>query len=356
MTSEAAEPQGEAADGRGAGSGSDHGGGDFALRMDPARSACVLIGVDDYTYLPKLTSVPRSLAALEEALADESIWGVPESRRWAVPNPQTQWELTDPIRAAAELADDTLLIYYLGHGLLDSQDDQLYLTLPDSKKGRSERALPYETLRRILGDARDSVRRRVLILDCCYSGQVLERMSAEEALTDSLLAIEGSYVLTSTAENRRAVARHKTFTAFTGEVVQVLRAGDPARPQQRHLTLNQIHDAVRRALVEQNLPEPQRQDRNGVGDLLFVRNRLLPPGAPRPWGLLLELAAARHSGGRRGRGGDGLLDRRGAVAGAERPERAGRRTRPAQDGGGPLRSGERRVAAQRLRRAQQGGV
>ncbi|WP_159942107.1 MULTISPECIES: esterase-like activity of phytase family protein [unclassified Nocardiopsis] len=255
-------------------------------RLDPERSACVLIGVDDYQHLPPLRSVPRNLRDLEKALADPDLWGVPDGRRWVVANPSTHGELTGPIYDAAKLAEDTLLVYYAGHGLLEVRDDQLYLTLPSSVRDRSETSLAYGVLRTILRESRRSVKRQIVILDCCYSGRALETVMAGTATRvpeKRQVEIEGSYVLTSTTESARAMAPpEEAHTAFTGELIAVLTGGDPGNTEQELLTLNQIYRLLKTRLAEKGLPEPQRLDKNGVGDLLFVRNQQGPRPSVQP--------------------------------------------------------------------------
>ncbi|WP_255953092.1 caspase, EACC1-associated type [Streptomyces odontomachi] len=250
-------------------------------RVDPARSACVLIGVDEYRHLAPLPGVANNLTSLFEVLRDESVWGIPKGRCTVLRNPRNQWEITEAIEKAAEAAEDTLLVYYAGHGLLDMHDGELYLTLPVSQPNRPARALQYELVRRTLVRSRQAVRRSVLVLDCCYSGRALGEMSAADVVTGDIIAIEGSYVLTSTPSNQLALApRGEKYTAFTGELIKVLREGCAGLAQQPMLTLNELHQELVRAMRARKLPVPQRADTNGVGDLPFIRNPRLSKAGP----------------------------------------------------------------------------
>ncbi|MEO3808163.1 esterase-like activity of phytase family protein [Sphaerisporangium sp. B11E5] len=250
--------------------------------IDPARSTCVLIGVDAYTALEPLGAVGNNLSELARALTDEAIWGVAQDRVRVLANPATQAEVIGAVRAMANLAEDTLIVYYAGHGLLDPRDGHLHLTLPDARFWHPETMLPYQWVRQAMGEG--TARRRVVILDCCYSGKALEGMSVagvgEHVLTNAMEE-HGSYVMTSTARDRRALApKGERLTAFTGEFVDVLRGGVPDGPE--ILTLNEIFKQVRDRLVRKGRPRPQRQDHNGVGDLPFVRNLAVVPPGPAP--------------------------------------------------------------------------
>ncbi|MGW9553229.1 caspase, EACC1-associated type [Nocardiopsis sp. NPDC055551] len=255
-------------------------------RLDPTRSACILIGVDDYQDLPILRSVERNLDDLKGILTDPDIWGIPNDRIWVVRNPSRAGDLTGPVREAAEQAEDTLLVYYAGHGLLEFGDDQLFLTLTTSVHGHRETSLAYGVLREILRDSRESVKRRIVILDCCYSGKALDGAMAGAGTTvpdKRQVEIEGSYVLTSTTDKEKAEAPPRSVhTAFTGALIDVLAHGDPEVRQEELLTLNQVYALLKRRLLKKGLPEPQRLDENGVGNLFFVRNRQNPPPGPQP--------------------------------------------------------------------------
>ncbi|MBC9727421.1 esterase-like activity of phytase family protein [Streptomyces sp. TRM68367] len=257
--------------------------------MDPRRSACVLIGVDDYAYRDSLPSVRRNLTALRAVLTDEEIWGIPEDRITVVANPTAPAALVGPIREAGERAEDTLIVYYAGHGILDGPDEQLMLTLPGSVDDQPDTCVRAHDVRRAIRDTGAALR-RVLILDCCYSGGALTDMAGadagrrgSEAAVETLRDVNGSYVMTSAPRDRKSMTRDpRRCSVFTGALVDVMREGLPDGPPM--LGLHTLFLAVkeRMAGMQPEVPqEPQDEDRNGVGLLEFVRNvAVLPPLAP----------------------------------------------------------------------------
>jgi hypothetical protein len=256
-------------------------------RIDPDRSACVLIGVDAYTGLHPLPSVRKNLSALSDVLADRNIWGIPEERLTCVPSPTTPRALMGPIRAAAHLAEDTLIVYYAGHGLLNGNDDELLLTLPDSVDEQPDTCVRAMDVKSAIGKC--SARRRVLILDCCYSGQMVSEMSTDDrgarggsVAVDTLRGVRGSYVMASAPRDRRSHAPDpKSCTRFTGALADVLREGIPDGPEM--LSLRDVFVAAKERVTDGGeAPEPQDQDRNDVGTLAFVRNTAVLPELPPP--------------------------------------------------------------------------
>ena len=77
--------------------------------------------------------------------------------------------------------------------------------------------IQYGQVRDLLLDSRAD--RKIVILDCCYSGRALGQMgnAAEKIATEA--SAEGTYVLAAAAENKAAIAPPgERFTAFTGEL------------------------------------------------------------------------------------------------------------------------------------------
>ena len=86
---------------------------------------------------------------------------------------------------------------------------------------------------------------------------------------------EGTFVLAAAAENTTALAPPaEKYTAFTGELVDLLENGDPAGPE--FWDMNTLYKRLLYELKARGRPEPQKRDRNTAGDLMLFRNRAWP--------------------------------------------------------------------------------
>ncbi|GHJ36744.1 esterase-like activity of phytase family protein [Streptomyces sp. TS71-3] len=251
--------------------------------IDPARSACLLIGVDAYESLERLRSVEHNLTELTRALRDENIGAFGGNRVTALPNPASALAVTEAIGEAGALAEDTLLVYYAGHGLV-GRDGELYLTLPTSLPGRHESWVDARDVRAAV--ERAGAQRSVVILDCCFSGRYIPQgvmsAGAVETAVQSLTEDSKSFTLTSAPRDRVGHAPDPDrCSVFTGALVKVLKEGKPDGPPM--LTLDMVYERLR--TVMKGVPEAQRpqcHDDNNLGGLGFVRNAALrlPPWAP----------------------------------------------------------------------------
>lgn len=257
---------------------------DVRLRLpDPARSAAVLIGVSGYRHLPGLPTVANNLTQLKAALTDEEIWGLPADRCVTVADPSTSRDMIDPVIEAASQAGDLLVVYYAGHGFVD-RHGALHLTVVDSRDRERHTAVPYDWMRDALLE-HNRARRRVIVLDCCYSGRAIGDMAGPVTSLRTAADVDGSCLLTSAAANVKALAPGKEpCTAFTGELVHALRYGVPGEEGEEgeeaspYLTLDMIYRQVQDALWGKGRPRLQQQDRGQIGRLPFVRNVAREPG------------------------------------------------------------------------------
>jgi hypothetical protein len=238
---------------------------------DPDQSRAVLVGVSNYVTMPKLPTVRNNVEALRYSLTGAASWNLPFQHCVAVHDPQNTEELVDPILESASAAADTLLIYYAGHGIKGPNQGELRLTSTTSRPGAPYTATLYDDIRDIL--LASPAARRIVILDCCYAGSALGTMaeSAESIAEDAL--IEGTYLIASAGETQISRADGENgFTAFTGELIHLLRSG-VQDSNQALLDLDTTFNQLVRSLRAKSLPVPQRRVRNSPGNLAIAWNR-----------------------------------------------------------------------------------
>ncbi|MGW7409191.1 caspase, EACC1-associated type [Streptomyces sp. NPDC054833] len=244
----------------------------MAVLPEPTASQALLIGVHTYEHLIDLPAVEANLTTLAETLTDPSVWGLPPSHCTILSQPRSVQDVLDPLIHSARQASDTLVVYYAGHGLTDPNTDELYLALPGTDGERMFTALPYDWVRRAVLDRLVTARRKVVILDCCFSGQALVGgMSGTEQMADHA-RIAGTYLLTASAETRKALAPPgERFTAFTGELITVLAEGIAGGPAL--LDMDTVYRHLHRQLAAKSRPLPQQRNRNAGGQVALARNR-----------------------------------------------------------------------------------
>ncbi|MEU5255533.1 caspase family protein [Streptomyces longwoodensis] len=247
----------------------------MSVLPDPGASRAVLVGTSRYEHLEQLPAVSNNVQALADLLRGPLSLQLPARHVTAVENPGAAHAVVGELRQAAAEASDTLVVYFAGHGLVDAQD-QLVLALPHTEFGRIETGLPYDWVRQVLLDSR--AERHVVILDCCYSGLALGRMSAGTGLADQA-AVEGSFLLAAAAETRTALAPvGETYTAFTGALLEALRQGIPGGPAL--VDLGTLYRHLRLTMEARGHPVPQARDRNSAARVALGRNHANLPAGP----------------------------------------------------------------------------
>jgi predicted restriction endonuclease len=237
-------------------------------------SRAVLIGVGAYKTLPELPAVAGNLNALETAFRSGKVWGLPADSCVVVSNPATNSELVSPIAQAADEATDTLFVYFAGHGMPHPRTGGLRLALPGAGVSEFYSAVSYDDIREVLLSSR--AQRRIVVLDCCFSGRAAGMMADSTSIAD-YAGIEGTYILTSSAETEESLAPPgEAYTAFTGAFVDVLYNGIPRAPE--FLNLEAIFRYLEKRLREEGKPIPQSRDRNDLGRLNFIRNQAFATG------------------------------------------------------------------------------
>lgn len=241
---------------------------------DGAASRVVLIGCGDFDdiELPAIPAVKSNLVDLRSALTDQTHGILPLEHCRVLADPADHRSVGMSLAQAAREAEDLLLVYYTGHGLLD-EDGLLHLALSSTDPGHvGFTGVPADLVKRYLGRAR--ARLRILVLDCCFSGRAVAAMTESGSLLSAQLDVSGTYTLTSTTATAPSHAppgqRH---TAVTAALLDALNQPEP-------LALDGIHQHIDTLLQGAGLPRPQRRSVNAAGDVALVRGPVQPQAGP----------------------------------------------------------------------------
>ncbi|MBO3748167.1 tetratricopeptide repeat protein [Streptosporangiaceae bacterium NEAU-GS5] len=249
---------------------------------DPQRSRVVLIGTTRYrdAKLPDLPAVQHSLTDLAATLTNP-ISGIVGPEHCSVLLDEGDLrELGRQIREQASAAEDLLVVYYVGHGLVGGGRHDLYLALCDSELDAPEyNSLEYDKLRGTV--LQSPATNKIVILDCCFSGRALADAMADPAtVVLGQLDVQGTYVLTSAPRDRVALSlAGERHTAFTGRLIKLLQNGIVGESE--FLSIESLYGRLRSIMRAEALPLPEKRATRTAELIALGRNRAFTFAGPR---------------------------------------------------------------------------
>jgi uncharacterized caspase-like protein len=177
--------------------------------------------------------------------------------------------------------DYTLLIYYSGHGMLSDTEYGLFLTTSETKSDELEvDGIDISTFKKYFSKSHAGV--KIAILDCCHSGGIFNAMGDMPSIIQaSIKGFEGSYIITSAAEDKPALfpeSNPELPTYFTGKFIDVVTSG--VEGPHEYCSLREIFNQVDAYCREQKdppLPRPQQSNFQNADQLYFSRNKKFKP-------------------------------------------------------------------------------
>ena len=247
---------------------------------DYSRSRAILVGTWEYEFFQTITipAVRNSFTRMAELLKS-SLCGWPDDRLSLFPNERSSSNLPDRLISIFEDASDVALFYFVGHGLLDDQDE-LCLTLCDSRGEMSRRAttsLPFHAVRRALIHSPAQI--KIVILDCCFSGAATtpgNSLAASLAAAEALDMAVGTGAFTITASREYGLAWYEPpesatpQTFMTKYLIDLIEAGIPGEPEV--LKLRPLSRQLMENLARDLLPGPGVRNIDDARDFVFARN------------------------------------------------------------------------------------
>ena len=135
----------------------------------------LLVGVDytDNQYLSPLSCTKEDVSVLKSALLEK---GYDENNIKAIINKPTEVvrKAIESLFAKNRQPDDVCFFYFSGHGVRNDVGDRVYLAMSDTSKDLLKAStISSDSLSEVMRDCRAQ---QVVIMDCCFSGKVVENI------------------------------------------------------------------------------------------------------------------------------------------------------------------------------------
>jgi uncharacterized caspase-like protein len=241
----------------------------------------LIIGNDSYSdlKLAQLKTPAADSRALAMVLSDEKIGGFDEATPLIN---KTETEIRRAVSGflANKRPDDLVLVYFSGHGVLDSRG-RLFLALKDTQTSiLTATAIPST----FIADEMDNCRskRQILILDCCHSGAFARGTKAGEQKAVTEATFEGSgygrVVLTASDSTQYAlegdqVISQTELSLFTHFLLEGLRTGEADSNDDGYVSLDEWYDYTYSQVLSTTPRQvPHKWSYHQQGDLIVAKN------------------------------------------------------------------------------------
>jgi len=237
----------------------------------------VLIGVSKYPDDEQIVNVPNievNINVLKRLFTDKSFFGINTDNVLVLLN-EKKVSIEKQLSTFAKDTepDETLIVYYTGHGSVSQDDLSVYLSTIDSiSNDVVSTGISVQRIRNLVSSA--YAKRKVIILDACYSGAIHSTISESASFySNDKDDFEGEFIVASSSENEESkysVTNNSEPTYFTKELVNVLTFG--LNNEKPYLSLNEVFNSVNDRLKDNNLPISQKTVVNSMGDMPFAIN------------------------------------------------------------------------------------
>ena len=275
---------------------------------DGPRRSALLVATSTYddAGLSRLVSPAQDASSLAAVLAEPGIGDYDVSRVLDA----TSAEICQAIDDFASDRDraDLLLLYLSCHGLKDEQG-RLYFAARNTRRDRlRSTAVPAGLVNDILFACRS--RRKVLLLDCCYSGAFSRGLALKadpSVHTRDHFDARGLVVLTASDATQYAFEGDEVTGAaapsvFTASVTEGLRSGAADLDGDGLVSVDDVFEFTRRRLAEQGRPQsPRKWEFDVAGSIVLARSPTGTRPAPTSTGVdlpvLVPARPAPHTAG-----------------------------------------------------------
>jgi|GEM_PF-2049966 len=182
------------------------------------------------------------------------------------------WKILQKIEGILKKAnkDDLVLIYYSGHGKLDSSGKLHLATVNTDISTLKTTSIPIEFIKSIIEDSKTN--KVVIILDCCYSGLAGEELS-RGGMDDSLQSFSsGTYILTASSGIQQSKEREsEKYGVFTKHIIEGIRSWEAAN-QDGNITMDSLFTYIKEQMKNERNQTPMKWDLKVKGEIIIAGN------------------------------------------------------------------------------------
>ncbi len=216
----------------------------------------LLIGVSEYQ--PEFNPLPsavKDIEALQRVLQNPDMGGFDDVKILPNPEPFVMQEAIE-LLFSESARDDLALLFFSGHGIRDASGKFFFATSRTRKNQKGEllkaTAVPATVIHDHLSSSR--CKRKVVLLDCCFSGAFAEGMSAKDdgsVDVKSQLGGEGWVVLTSSTSTQYSFEQKDSdLSIYTRFLVEGLETGDADLDRDGRVAVDELHEYAQRKVRE----------------------------------------------------------------------------------------------------------
>jgi hypothetical protein len=226
--------------------------------------------------LSRLAAPAHDAESLASVLEDPAIAGFDVTMLVNKPHYEVGEAIADFYGAARR--DDLTLLYFTGHGVKDDEG-RLYLAMANTRR----EALMFTAISAAqLNDAMDASRsrRKVLVLDCCYSGAFPAGRAAKD--DEGVQTLErfqgrGRAVLTASDATQYAFEGDDlrgtgTSSVFTRHLVEAISSGAADLDEDGDIALDELYSYVYEQVVAEMPQQRPKKQEDVDGRILIARN------------------------------------------------------------------------------------
>ncbi|WP_299415712.1 caspase family protein [Acaryochloris sp. IP29b_bin.148] len=250
----------------------------------PTTKNALLIGVShcEYGFEP-LPGVQQDIAVMKQVLEHPKIAAFNEVHTLLNPNPQVLAESLESFCQDRD-ADDLILIYFSGHGVVLDEHGRFGLTTSMSRTNSQDKVVrstlvSVDLLQDILNDCK--AERQVVMLDCCYrqtSPATLSQQSGHVNLPQYLGGVGRTISASATQSHHAFVHKGSELSPYTFYLVEGLRTGAADQNCDGTISVEEWYAYARRK-VKQEIPaiDPQIYNVKAVQNLALAQSPVHEP-------------------------------------------------------------------------------